>query len=168
MSIYSIDHLFQYSASLTSSHHQEVSNRPPGAVASFSAVLLMLDNLLGDLDEYREKLRDILELVDTYGESLLNQDMFEDFVHLIMHKDLFDGGTESTVDNTSNTSDEELCCLTKSYGNYRIETILQGEGKYSSQKWKMLYCGGSNAVLTQLKNYERKHSINLYVEKFDW
>ena len=111
MSIYSVEQLFQYSASLTPSHHQE-GDQPLGTVASFSGVLSMLDNLLGDLGEYREKLRDILELVDTYGDSLLNQDMFEDFVHLIMHKDLFDGGTESTVDNTSNTSDEELGCLT--------------------------------------------------------
>ena len=82
---------------------------------------------------------------------------------MFMQADLFDGGTESV-----NTSDDEELGSTKSYGNYRIETILQGDGKYSSQKWKMLYCGGSNAVLTQLKNYKRKHSISLYSEKFDW
>ena len=163
MSIYSVEQLFQYSASLTPSHHQE-GNRPLGTVASFSGVLSMMENLLGEeFDQFREKLHSILELVDTYGASLLNRDMFEDFIHLIMQADLFDGGTESV-----NTSDDEELGSTKSYGNYRIETILQGDGKYSSQKWKMLYCGGSNAVLTQLKNYKRKHSISLYSEKFDW
>eukprot|EP00956_Cyclotella_meneghiniana_P039657 scaffold176355_cov55-Cyclotella_meneghiniana.AAC.1 len=142
MSIYSVEQLFQYSASLTPSHHQE-GDQPLGTVASFSGVLSMMENLLGEeFDQFREKLHSILELVDTYGASLLNRDMFEDFIHLIMQADLFDGGTESTV----NTSDDEELGSTKSYGNYRIETILQGDGKYSSQKWKMLYCGGSNAV----------------------
>lgn len=72
MSIYTIDQLFQYSAGLTPSHHQ--GSGPPGAAASFSGVISMMENLLGEhFDPFREKLHKMF--------------MFEDFVH--RHQYLF-------------------------------------------------------------------------------
>jgi len=32
----------------------------------------------------------------------------------------------------------------------------------------MLYCGGSGAIVKQLKDYKEKFGIGLSVEKFDW
>lgn len=32
----------------------------------------------------------------------------------------------------------------------------------------MLYCGGSQPVVNQLKEYERKFGVALEIEKFDW
>jgi hypothetical protein len=45
---------------------------------------------------------------------------------------------------------------------------LRGSGKFTAKKWNMLYCGGSEPVLAQLKAYKTKYSIGLSVEKFDW
>ena len=52
-------------------------------------------------------------------------------------------------------------------GMFGIKRVLKS-GKYSGKKWNMFYCGGSEAVLAQLREYKHKYSIGLSVEKFDW
>jgi hypothetical protein len=51
-----------------------------------------------------------------------------------------------------------------------VRNRLEGlkDGKFAAKYWSMLYCGGSQPVLDQLKEYKRKHRIALSVEKFDW
>ena len=51
---------------------------------------------------------------------------------------------------------------------FHINTILQGDGEFSAKQWTMLYCGGSQPVVDQLKAYRDKFGIGLSVEKFDW
>lgn len=51
---------------------------------------------------------------------------------------------------------------------FHIKTILQGDGEFSAKQWTMLYCGGSQPVVDQLKAYRDKFGIGLSVEKFDW
>jgi hypothetical protein len=90
--------------------------------------------------------------------------MFEDFMHVIK-KDYFTDD-ETTTTNPITDSQEGTPAW---YGrNYGVETILRSDDKYSADKRKMLYCDGSAAVLDQLKAYEKKYSIGLSVEKFDW
>jgi len=48
---------------------------------------------------------------------------------------------------------------------------LRGDAKdrkFAANTWSMLYCGGSQPVLEQLKAFRKKSGINLSVEKFDW
>ena len=42
------------------------------------------------------------------------------------------------------------------------------KSKFSAKNWNMLYCGGSQPVLDQLKDFKHKFGIALSVEKFDW
>jgi hypothetical protein len=51
---------------------------------------------------------------------------------------------------------------------YDIKRHLQGDGKFRAKNWNLLYCGGSQPVLDQLKDFKRKFRIGLSVEKFDW
>ena len=51
---------------------------------------------------------------------------------------------------------------------FGIKKHLQGDGKFSARNWNILYCGGSQPVLDQLKAFKRKFGIGLSVEKFDW
>lgn len=162
LSTYSLDQLFEYSASLTAPHVK--NSRPSDAEASIDGVSEMMENLLGQqFYGYRSKILNTLDIVDTFGDGMLNRDMFEDFVHLIRNDDFSDDGTAST----SLMTDDKEGTSTWS-GNYRVETILRSDGKYSADKWKMLYCGRSAAVVGQLKAYKRKYMIGLSVEKFDW
>ena len=48
------------------------------------------------------------------------------------------------------------------------EHLHGGDGKFAAKNWSMLYCGGSQPVLSQLKDFRHKYGIDLSVEKFDW
>ena len=160
---YSLDQLFEYSASLTASH-LKISG-PSDAQVSIDAVSEMMEKLLGQqFYGCRSKILNTLDLIDTYGDGMLNRDMFDDFMHVIQKDYFADDETAST--NLITDSQERTPAW---YGrNYGVETILRSDDKYSADKWKMLYCGGSAAVLDQLKAYKKKYSIGLSVEKFDW
>lgn len=51
---------------------------------------------------------------------------------------------------------------------FRIKEIFQGNTQFSRKHWSLLYCGGSQPVVDQLKSYKRKFGIALSIEKFDW
>ena len=53
---------------------------------------------------------------------------------------------------------------------FQIKEVLQGKGdnKYSAKYWSLLYCGGSQPVVDQLKKYKKEFGIGLSIEKFDW
>jgi hypothetical protein len=167
ISIYTLDQLFEYAVHASSD--RENGAFPLLGSASFDGVILMMENLLGDEFELlRERIIKSLDTVDTFGSALLDEDMFEDFFRLILEgQGLYDENEDSTKGTTrdSDTRLESLAIHDKSFG---INTFLQGDGKFSSSKWKLLYCGGSNALKSQLKTYKQKYSIDLSVEKFDW
>jgi len=62
--------------------------------------------------------------------------------------------------------------MTKSDDNsvdeFDVQKYLRGNGKFSADKWSVLYCGGSNPIQRQLKAFKRKYGVPLSVEKFDW
>ena len=51
---------------------------------------------------------------------------------------------------------------------FGIKKHLQGDGKFSAKNWNILYCGGSQPVLDQLRDFKRKFGVGLSVEKLDW
>ena len=164
LSIYSTDQLFDHATSLTPLQHLR-DKGPSGASASFNAVISMMEEILGDeFNLFGSTIYKTLDLVDSYGSGMLTKDMFEDFIHVLTTEHSHNDSTEST----SKITDDLETGSAISQRNYNVESLLQGDGKYCSKRWKMMYCGGSNAVLSQLKAYKHKHSIGLYVEKFDW
>lgn len=177
LSTYSIDQLFDHSASLTPFHHLDGKGLS-GATASFKGVLSMMEDLLGDeFYAFRSKILKALDLVDSYGSALLTREMFEDLIHILTTDEVSssDVATATTAPSSTVTGDGNYdesndleTGLVMPHEGYNIERLLRGNGKFSSNHWKMLYCGGSDAVLAQLRKYKHKHSIGLSVEKFDW
>lgn len=171
LSIYSIDQLFDYAVQASKNYDEDLP-------ASFGGIMKMIDDLLSDECEVlRKKALKNLDLVDSYGSSMLNKDMFEDFMQLMMGMDV--PSAPQSISSTQH-SKQSLECMdvqrvsvsdvndTISNGKFGIRKVLRGDGKFSAKKWNMLYCGGSEAVLSQLRAYKHKYSIGLSVEKFDW
>ena len=52
---------------------------------------------------------------------------------------------------------------------FGIKKYLKGgDSKSAGKNWKMLYCGGLQPVLDQIKDFKRKFGVGLSVENFDW
>ena len=51
---------------------------------------------------------------------------------------------------------------------FHIKEALGGDSQFSAKHWSLLYCGGSQPVVDQLKDFKHKFGIGLSVEKFDW
>ena len=41
-------------------------------------------------------------------------------------------------------------------------------GEKPLEEWSMFYCGGSNAIVKDLKEISNRYDIDLALEKFDW
>ena len=41
-------------------------------------------------------------------------------------------------------------------------------GEKPLEEWSMFYCGGSNAIVKDLKEISNRYEIDLALEKFDW
>jgi len=79
---------------------------------------------------------------------------------------------KSTVDKFSNDASSpsrraSLSSQTEE-DEFHIQETLQGNTQFSRKHWGLLYCGGSQPVVDQLKSYKRKFGIALSIEKFDW
>jgi hypothetical protein len=172
LSVYSIDQLFDY-AMRTSASLLDEDEPPLKNAASFKGVLIMMKQLLGeDCDFMIEKILKNLDAADSYGGSVLTRDMFEDFMTLMREDNAKQDDTE-TKPQDGECLDVKRVPLADvkdslSSGMFGVKKYLQSDGKFSSKNWKLLYCGGSEAVLGKLREYKSKYSIGLSVEKFDW
>eukprot|EP00956_Cyclotella_meneghiniana_P043431 scaffold269970_cov83-Cyclotella_meneghiniana.AAC.2 len=173
LSIYSIDQLFDYAVRVSTSFEEDL---PEWSAASFDGVLKMINDLICVDCEHellKTKAIKILDLVDNYGSSIVDKDTFEDFMQLMMSADVESTQSVASTQDCKTTSlDVSRVSLadindTITNGMFGIKRVLKS-GKYSGKKWNMLYCGGSEAVLAQLREYKHKYSIGLSVEKFDW
>jgi hypothetical protein len=132
----------------------------------------MMKNLLGDdFESLRERIMQTLDSVDSYGSSILTLEMFQDFMQLMMQS--FSSQKSIATRRDSDSTDVKRVSIGSvndmiSNGMFGIKKYLRGSGKFTAKKWNMLYCGGSEPVLAQLKAYKTKYSIGLSVEKFDW
>jgi hypothetical protein len=133
----------------------------------------MMKNLLGrDCDLMLERILKNLDAADSYGSSVLTRDMFEDFMTLMTEdNDKQEAKANRQVQNVDCLDVKRIALSdvnTLSNGMFGVKKHLQGDGKFSSKNWNMLYCGGSEPVLAQLRTYKHKYNIGLSVEKFDW
>jgi hypothetical protein len=176
LSIYTMDQLFEYTLKATQYHGDNMELESLLSAVNYHGVLSTMRNLLGDdCESVADKITYNFEKVDVSGSCSLDRDMFEEFMNLMLEdglseevatvkrglerlatcKTLFD--SKQATDLSASTKDE-----------FGIRRHLQGDGKFSAKNWKMLYCGGSQPVLDQLKAYRQKFHIGLSVEKFDW
>lgn len=170
LSIYTMDQLFDYTVKASST--TEVCLL--GAV-NFAGILSTMRNLLGDDCELvTDKIMANFDRINVDGSYQLNRDEFEEFMMSML--EVRDEEDMSSVANARRGLDRMKTAknLFDSKGassnkdEFGIRRVLQGNGKFSAKNWNMLYCGGSEPVLLQLKAYKRKYAIGLSVEKFDW
>ncbi len=51
---------------------------------------------------------------------------------------------------------------------YMNELMNDSSGEKPLEDWSIFYCGGSNAIVKNLKEISKRYDIDLAVEKFDW
>ena len=166
LSIYTMDQLYEYT--VNASNHYSGDLRPQ-VVASFDGVLSTMRHLLGsDFDLVKLEITRHFNKIDTEGDRQINRADFEAFFDLMLTADQDDSmvnikrGLErmSTCrDMFESSSDDKK---SESADEFGIKS------KFSAKNWNMLYCGGSQPVLDQLKDFKHKFGIALSVEKFDW
>jgi hypothetical protein len=107
LSIYSIDQLFDYA--VRASVHCDVE-LPPWAAATFDGVMTMINDLLcNDCELLRKKALKNLDLVDSYGSSMLNKDMFVDFMQMMMGVEVVPKAPQSV--SSTQHSKQSLECM---------------------------------------------------------
>lgn len=164
LSIYSMDQLYNYTVKASNNEGMEplVSNR--GVLSTFKHLLgsdintAMITNNFDKLDtdsdgkldrEEFELLFNLMMAVDTDTHDVAN------VKHGLQRMNLFESIRH--IDN----SESEQC-----KDEFRIKKHLQGDD--SASNWNLLYCGGSQPVLGQLKKFKHKFGVGLSVEKFHW
>jgi hypothetical protein len=185
LSIYKIDQLFDYT--VKASNHYNEGLEPLVETVNYQGVLSTMRHLLGsdDCELVTDQITQNFEKVDTDGYCRLDRDEFEAFLNLMQRgscasdaedcmsnsmqnvkrglermntcRDMFESGRKTSDSGSQFGKDE-----------FGIKRHLLGDGKFAAKNWNMLYCGGSQPVLDQLKAYKRKFGIGLSVEKFDW
>jgi hypothetical protein len=180
LSIYTMDQLCDYT--IKASNHYNEGSQPLVDLVNYQGVLSTMRHLLGDdCDVVTDQITRNFEKVDSDDDCRLNRDEFEDFLGLMLRgsdtneelasvkrglkrmstcRDMFESGRA-----VSNSSEDE-----QSKDEFGIKKYLYGDedGKFAAKNWNMLYCGGSQPVLDQLKAFKRKFGVGLSVEKFDW
>merc|ERR1719389_947759 len=173
LSLYSMTQLYECTTKAT--NHQNEDLEPLVATVSYQGVLSTMKHLLGDDGVLvSNKIAQNFDMADADGDGLLDRNEFEGFFHLMLDKqeelaasmvqikrglqqmttcrNLFENNSSST--QISDPSKDE----------FGIKRHLQGEGKFAAKNWNMLYCGGSQPVVDQLKDFSHKFGIDLSVE----
>lgn len=153
LDIYNMDQLFESTIDETS--QVDGRQRLMSPVVNYTGVVTMMKNILGD--DYEHSIDSIatnFKKVDLEGSWELNRDEFQQFMTLMLEE-------ENTVNESS------ISMLKPELKRMNAERHIQPD-LLEAKKWVMLYCGGSEAVLSQLKACKKKYSIKLAVEKFDW
>lgn len=167
LSIYNIEQLFENAVKASIIEGEEESEAALIHRASYYGIQQTMIQLLGDSFELVvDKIRENFEEVDTDGSWTLDKNNFEAFVGLmLLNKD--DDGKRITCTDTckvKNIFDPQH----DSAMRFGIRKVLQGDDRFCAKHWNMLYCGGSEPILAQLRAFKKKYGIDLSVEKFDW
>ncbi|KAL9183809.1 hypothetical protein ACHAXT_004665 [Thalassiosira profunda] len=163
LSIYTLDQLFEYT--MKASEHHDASFEPFLDEVNFAGVQSTMRHLLGDdFDDVTENIARNFDKVDMDGERRLSREGFRDF---------FDMMIESASDDAQGVDDvkrglQRMATARGLFDNdtkepkseqqkdeFGIKQHLQSDGKFAAKNWAMLYCGGSQPVLDQLKAFKR-------------
>ena len=177
LSLYTLDQLFEFTANASAYYSAEKVRCD--ATVNYCGVRSTMRHLLGhDYEMVTNQMKTNFEKVDVDGGCEIDRAGFEIFFNLMLDgSDVEDKASIATVKrglhrlstcrNMFESSEDSQTEQQKDeFG--RIKKYLQGEGKFSAKNWNILYCGGSQPVLDQLKDFKRKFGVGLSVEKFDW
>jgi len=176
LSIYTMDQLYEFTAKASDHHNRGVESLVD--VVNYDGVRSTMKHLLGeDCMLVCSKITENFEMADISGNGHLDREGFEEFFYLMLDKQ--EELTSSMVEikrglqqmTTARDLFQNNGRVPKSAAwedEFEIKRHLQGEGKFAARNWNMLYCGGSQPVVDQLKAFKRKFGIGLSVEKFDW
>jgi len=181
LSIYTMDQLYAYTVKASAYHSEGIE--PTADTVNYQGVLSTMRHLLGDDYELvTDKITNNFEKVNISGDCQMDFNDFEFFFNLMLEGSNTQESTSMTnVKNelmrhtichdmfkASSIGLNQLSESEKRGSVFGIKKHLNGDGKFSARNWNMLYCGGSQPVLDQLKAFKRKFGIALSVEKFDW
>lgn len=140
----------------------------------YNGVVALMQQLLKDsFRAIKKKVSQTFEEFDSVSPHLLNLAEFGEFMHcLLEQKDAKNDGMDASMNSmkcdimfqSKQDGQGVLDTSSRLAEEYKLKMYLQEHGK----DWSMLYCGGSSAVLGELKKYKHKFGIGLAVEKFDW
>ena len=125
-----------------------------------------MKRLLGE-EDYKfveEKLAEHFQTLSTDGK--LDVEQFGELMGLMVGGvDISDHQLESVKKSTERHASRRMLKVDE----FQIVEELKGEdSEFAATNWSMLYCGGSQPVVDQLKDYRDKFGIGLSIEKFDW
>lgn len=168
LSIYSIAQLFDYTVEASGKIGNERASAAAldrGHVVTYSGMIYTMKQLLGDDCELlMDQITSNIEEASINGAGLLDRNEFENFFRLMIREDNTDDA-RNVVQNIFDTQQNTTKITMDEFG---IRKFLQGDDKFAAKNWSMLYCGGSEPVLAQLRAFKKKFGIGLAVEKFDW
>ncbi len=174
LSIYSVDQLFQYAV--------RGSGYEAGYIlANLEGVLYVMKKLLGpDIKAISDVVSDTFKKIDVVDAGEINVKQFDELLSALKAGDEASPNEEEIKERQAHLSSTRGMFDTKvrstlmasTFGpggiNAAAKRYLMGEGKFGAKNWSMLYCGGAQPVLDQLKAYKKEFGIGLAVEKFDW
>ena len=148
----------------------------------FQGVHALMKQLLKDsCRSINETLTKIFQQCSSMEPNLLNRDEFEGFMTIMVNVADADKVlstptvVEARRDSLFQAKEQSLGVLGPEYirrststDEFKIANTLRDSVKFSAKNWSLLYCGGSAAVLDEIKKYRGKFGIGLAVEKFDW
>eukprot|EP00505_MAST-04D_sp_SCG-Rhode-Island_P002539 Stramenopile-MAST_4_protein_2539 len=153
---HTVGELFVYGASL--SDHQDNSNH-----ISISGMMAMLKSFFIN-DFSQTTVQELFNQIDTNGSNSIDLEEFEAFLKLGKQSDM---KVETLVVNPV-VPGYVVKPYTIPYHKNQLEYESSGDVLHP-ERWQVLYCGGSRSVINLLQNnIQRKHNINLEVEKLDW
>lgn len=181
LSIYSVNDLFEravqgsYGKRSTFVGLSIVEDKP----ATYAGVQDVLEQLLGcDINAVQDQTSMILERIDPKGTGKIDENQFEQLLHELKQGSEDAPGDEEIIKNSTQMqrtqhmfgrgSLNRNSSMNQHTLDVAVKRYLKGDDKFGAKNWSMLYCGGSSAILSQLKDYKRKYGIGLAVEKFDW
>ena len=177
LSLYTLDQL--YECTVKASTYYNDGSQLIATAANYRGVTSTMRHLLGDDCELVTKQITMnFEMVDTDGDCEIDRAGFEAFLNLMMLEGS-DAEEKASIATVKRGLQRMSTCrnMFESSNNlqsgqhkdeFGIKKHLQGDGKFSAKNWNMLYCGGSQPVLGQLRDFKRKFGVGLSVEKFDW
>jgi len=176
LSLYTMDQLYDYTTK-ASNYYKNEGQEPLADMVNYQGMLSTMRHLLGeDAGLVEKKILHNFEQVVDEGQCLLNRIQFDEFFDLMLL------GTKDEAKSIANLrlglekvkmsrdifNSSNMTKSDESGDEFHIKKYLHGTGKFSADKWSVLYCGGSEPIQRQLKAYRKKYGVPLSVEKFDW
>ncbi len=183
---------------LESGHMTSLLDEVPEGHVSLSGLDAMISRFLGVIGEYsRSDIEDIFDTIDADGSKFIDREEFSAFLRLATCATVTDDTRSSTelLSTMVGLTDMEAALSTSMHnlshhfttnpsqhhgslfgGSNTIEymdKLMNASPSSDSdekplEEWSMFYCGGSNAIVKDLKEISKRYDIDLAVEKFDW